>query len=697
MERSIKVLKIPKNATLDLIQNIQDIPLHKSIKLKSDMDLKKMFIEKVEFIIEESSQTSPRKKIVKHIYKEKDNPMNFLNNKEKQKNISNISNGSNKKNNTIYSSNNNRIFNVVKKYINGNPPQENNINNSVLNKKIFPLAYKDIQIMNKERIIKKSKSNNFFKNNNSQEINLESNFIKLGKDANIYTANARYIQNKKILLFDKFNYDNNLYIPDRAKLFDMTRMPKLKKKESFIYKTTKFRAGHLINNNNNDLIIDNTYDFGKNLNYSNFTPLIDLDKKNENEFNKNNYNNKYTYIDNTFQKKKRHPPSDTFYKELMSKKNETYEQYFKNNIIECDNTKEKENKELKELKEINIEDNNSTNEYNSAINDLINKNMTKDSQSFLQLYYKNNNNKKYFNENQKLYYKQMLHNGKNDSLNGYSSLLSKKFNNMGTPLYFPKIFSANKNFENLSEKERFEKIAESFEGLKNLMENFKKNGELNELDYIYEYAINKNIDKNMLTIKNLNNFYNFLHEKNMPLNPKISLKENIILALNYDMNNNNNINDEKNKKKKHKSIFNIKNKNDNKKIKNKNKSNNLKEFKKIMLDLNLQKKLNKNENFSVDKIHMRDELIKDIEEIKNEVKNKQKIIQKIRNDEEKIKNYDKVFDSNQRLYYTWYKNKKENDISNFSKKSKLTELYFYNKTKEEIKQNNMEQKYLEGK
>ena len=134
-----------------------------------------------------------------------------------------------------------------------------------------------------------------------------------------------------------------------------------------------------------------------------------------------------------------------------------------------------------------------------------------------------------------------------------------------------------------------------------------------------------------------------------------------------------------------------------KKIKNKNKSNNLKEFKKIMLDLNLQKKLNKNENFSVDKIHMRDELIKEIEEIKNEVKNKQKIIQKIRNDEEKIKNYDKVFDSNQRLYYTWYKNKKENDISNFSKKSKLTELYFYNKTKEEIKQNNMEQKYLEGK
>ena len=79
------------------------------------------------------------------------------------------------------------------------------------------------------------------------------------------------------------------------------------------------------------------------------------------------------------------------------------------------------------------------------------------------------------------------------------------------------------------------------------MENFKKTGQLNELDCIYEYALNKNIDKNNLNIENLNNFYNFLSEKDMPLDSTKSLKENILLALNYDFNSKKN---EKNEEKK---------------------------------------------------------------------------------------------------------------------------------------------------
>ena len=62
-------------------------------------------------------------------------------------------------------------------------------------------------------------------------MNMESNFMKLIKEANIFSANASYIQNKKILIFDKFNYGNNEYVPDRAKLFDMTRMAKIPKNE----------------------------------------------------------------------------------------------------------------------------------------------------------------------------------------------------------------------------------------------------------------------------------------------------------------------------------------------------------------------------------------------------------------------------------------------------------------------------------
>ena len=65
---------------------------------------------------------------------------------------------------------------------------------------------------------------NSIKENN----NLESNFFKLKNDSNIYTSNADYIKNKKIVIVDKYFYDNNKYMPDRLGLFDMSdfRHPK---------------------------------------------------------------------------------------------------------------------------------------------------------------------------------------------------------------------------------------------------------------------------------------------------------------------------------------------------------------------------------------------------------------------------------------------------------------------------------------
>ena len=662
-------------------------PRYHSIKLKSKTNKNKFAVENVEFIMEESSQVSPRKHIIKHIYKEKDNALNAIskeiNKKQNHKKIKN------QKSSTIYPIQK-KIYNVIKKYINGKPQKDKDKENININayKKADPISYKNIQSSNKEKIMHKSQSNPTI--NKPQEMNMESNFMKLSKDANIYTSNAQYIQNKKVLLFDKFNYDNNEYIPDRAKLFDMTRMPKIAKKDSFVFKTTKFRVGHFINNKKDN----NVYDSGIKNEFSNRS-LLDFNYRNV-DINKNNLSyNEYnsqtslirnpeklttqnSYIDNSYQKFKRHPPSDTFYKELMSKKNETYEQYFKSPNKEKENEKEKE---------INIEEYADSNLINVDVND-------KEMQGFLQPYYKNKTIKKK-PEVKRLYYKQMLKSNKNE-LNGYSVLLSKKKNNMGQPLYFPKIFSSNINFDNYSQKERFEKISESFAGLKNLIENFKKKGELDELDFIYDYALSKNIDKNILTIKNLNNFYNFLHEKQMPLDSKKSLKENIILALNYDANLNNY--EEKNKKLKLK--LNNKDKVSNrifieaKSVKNKKKINDRKEVK-LMLDLNLQKRVSTKDSFSVDnKINTRDELKKEIENIKNEVLNKQKIIENVRNINDKTKNYEKVFDSNERLYYTWFKNQQAKDINNYRKKSKLTELYYYNKTKEEIIKNDMEQKYF---
>ena len=93
---------------------------------------------------------------------------------------------------------------------------------------------------------KRSLNNSSLGVNSIKEKNdMESNFINLSKDANIYTSNAEYIQNKKMLLFDKTNYDDKKYIPDRANIFNMTNIPQKQSKTSTLYKTTMFRGGKL--------------------------------------------------------------------------------------------------------------------------------------------------------------------------------------------------------------------------------------------------------------------------------------------------------------------------------------------------------------------------------------------------------------------------------------------------------------------
>ena len=54
--------------------------------------------------------------------------------------------------------------------------------------------------------------------------------------------------------------------------------------------------------------------------------------------------------------------------------------------------------------------------------------------------------------------------------------------------------------------------------------------------------------------------------------------------------------------------------------------------------------------------------------------------------EDKIKNIGrkKIFEVNDRLYYSWYRDKKRNNIDNFMKKSKLTEFIVYNRIKDKI-------------
>ena len=622
-------------------------------------------IDKFEYVFEDNNSNQKKIQYKNHYYKTKLKKSKKIKNKNENKYI-----------------NEKKIYNVKKSWLNKNQTQKNK---EEQNHKISPYSFKYFYKNENKKTLHKSQSSN-----NKEINNMESNFIKLCREANIYTSNASYIKNKKMLLFDKFNYDNNIYKPDRAKLFDLTRIKNIPNKKSFIYKTTKFRAGHFIPNSNSgignqsgNLFLNNTslYDNNKNNNYEKCLQF-------------RNFSNTImpsTYIDKSFQNNKRHRPSDTLYNQLMGKKNETLELFLKKNLSNEKNNQDK--KMEKDISKEKSEENDNTDE------------------TLLYSFYKNPNTKtKIYNITniRKLYYKQIAKNNSDLNFKGYSSLLSKKKNNLGQPLSFPKIFSANITFDNRSQKERYEKICQSFSKLKELISEFKKEGKLSELDYIYEYCLDKNIDKKYLTISNLNNFYNFLQEKKLPLDLSKSLKENIILALEFDKKKYKNQNKKKEEKKNASNIYmkklNMKNFDKKRNNNNENKSKEQIDIKPLMIDLERQNKINNQENFSMsDRITIKNELKKELDLIKNEVINKQKIIQKYRKKDrnesneskmEKIQKIEeKVFDSNERLYYTWYKNNSYN-INNFVKKRKLTELYFYNRTKEKIRHNDIEKEYF---
>ena len=78
---------------------------------------------------------------------------------------------------------------------------------------------------------------------------MESNFMQLCGESNIYTSDVKYISNKKMILMNKYIYDKNIYKPDRLKLHDITEIkaPKLKIKK--INLRNIFIKRHLYNKN----------------------------------------------------------------------------------------------------------------------------------------------------------------------------------------------------------------------------------------------------------------------------------------------------------------------------------------------------------------------------------------------------------------------------------------------------------------
>ena len=514
---------------------------------------------------------------------------------------------------------------------------------------------------------------------------LESNFIKLSKDANIYTSNATYITNKKMLLFDKYDFENNKYKPNRAKLFDMTAIPKSKNQiGNTLYKTTKFRGGKMFffDNKTAPKILDEISD--NDLNNKKPLYLRDLQKHETKMEEKMNEKQKIIkYVDNSFQKHKRYPPSNSLYKELMNKKNEIYDNFMQRLESGQDNIAPYIPSPIS---------------FPTGIND----------------------------EEEK------IRKVKNENLNGYSVLFSKKKNDGKIPITFPLICSNMIDCDSISQRARYENIMEAFIKLKSMIENDKNQGKFNERQYIIEFVSNKNIDKENLTEENLGNFSNFLNRKILPIDTNKTLKENILIALNYngeelDESNNNNLNNNTNTEQKLSP-------NDKKPSFNKNQiiltETNIFNKKPLEYDIPRQKKLLSEENFKND-YQLKNSLEKELEIIEDELENKQDKINKVeanlnllpfesdyyykhylslkKNKKEvkkdlrlisqkefnrvnmeknegkrKVNNKYNLYNFNERLYYTWYKNNNIGDIKNYKKKTKLTEYIIYNRTKERI-------------
>ena len=272
---------------------------------------------------------------------------------------------------------------------------------------------------------------------------------------------------------------------------------------------------------------------------------------------------------------------------------------------------------------------------------------------------------------------------------------------------------------------------ETFTRLKSMIQNDKNFGKLNEKQYIIDFISNKNIEKKFITEKNIDNFQNFLECKIMPIDISKSLKDNILKALNYNSEENV-ISEKEDEKTDNKQKLITKEK---KSLWSKSKlilndalifNNN----KPLEYDIPRQKKLLSDGNYK-SAYELRDSLKKELESIENEVENKQKKINKIeqnlnllpfesdyfykqnlkakKNKKEikkdlrlisvkefnkmnleqdiknrRINNKNNLFDFNERLYYSWYKNKNIGDIQHYKKQIKLTEYIIYNRTHEKI-------------
>ena len=516
----------------------------------------------------------------------------------------------------------------------------------------FTYKYFNIETKNKHKSLKdKSAGIKSIKENKT----MLSNFISLSKEANIYTSNANYIKNKRMQLFEINNTD------EINKTSFSERISSNKNNKNFLYKTTYFRGGkyHLSKEKRKKRLMKR---IDRNTSIEEIVDYLEQNRENLNLFGKKP-ERKNIIIENNFQQKESKNLflyNNSLYKEIMNKKEEILDSIINNHNYNTPKTK------------------------------------------------------------------------------GFN-LLSKK-ENKEMPFIFPKILTSSTDNKSNEQNSSYQYILQNFLRIKNLLEKEKNLRKNNEYDYIKEFLERNNIDKKYINPINIVNFSKYLNLEELPLDINKSLKENILLALNY--NEEKEIKDHTIPKKKitlHKIIKKDINKikyNEDKKRKNHLKKNHTA----LILDLPRQKKLYKKEEDKTD-IIINQELKEEINKVEDEINKKQEKIREVehklnlipfsvnyfnnKKKEEKnnkkenpiqlrlvsiqeIKNNflnnlkfvkkpnvnEDIFNSNERLYYTWFRDKRKGDINNFLRRTKLTEFVVYNKTKEKILKDKLKEDFL---
>jgi hypothetical protein len=189
-----------------------------------------------------------RQKTPEYLFSSKKKPIFFINMLKNKKIISD--NIKSMRSRNEFKKKNIQFLTVKIKSKNLNISSRNSKNNAL--PKICPYTYKYFyKEENKHPLHKSGFSVNSIDNSKN---NMESNFMQLCEKSNIYTSNVKYISNKKMILLDRYKFDNNIYKPDRLKLHDMSIIPRTKiKLKKIIYKKILLDCNRVCNNNNIEL------------------------------------------------------------------------------------------------------------------------------------------------------------------------------------------------------------------------------------------------------------------------------------------------------------------------------------------------------------------------------------------------------------------------------------------------------------